>query len=66
MRILVESLKRLYESDRVTKEELLDRVASGKITQEEYDEWRYNYPMSAARENHKKLMELWDKKKNGE
>ena len=33
---------------------------------EEYDEWRYNYPMSAARENHKKLMELWDKKKNGE
>ena len=33
MRILVESLKRLYESGRVTKEELLDRVASGKISQ---------------------------------
>lgn len=37
MRILVESLKRLYESDRVTKEELLDRVVSGKISQEEYE-----------------------------
>lgn len=35
--LLVESLKRLYESDRVTKEELLDRVASGKISQEEYE-----------------------------
>ena len=37
MRILVESLKRLYESGRVTKEELLDRVSSGKISQEEYE-----------------------------
>ena len=37
MRILVESLKRLYESGRATKEELLDRVASGKISQEEYE-----------------------------
>lgn len=39
MRILVESLKRLYESvpQRVTTEELLERVISGKITQEEYD-----------------------------
>ena len=37
MRILVESLKRLYESGRVTKDELLDRVASGKISQEEYE-----------------------------
>ena len=37
MRILVESLKRLYKSGRVTKEELLDRVASGKISQEEYE-----------------------------
>lgn len=37
MRILVESLKRLYESGRVTKEELLDRVVSGKISQEEYE-----------------------------
>ena len=37
MRILVESLKRLYENGRVTKEELLDRVASGKLSQEEYE-----------------------------
>ena len=37
MRILVESLKRLYESGRVINEELLDRVASGKISQEEYE-----------------------------
>lgn len=37
MRILVESLKRLYESGRATKEELLDRVVSGKISQEEYE-----------------------------
>lgn len=37
MRILVESLKRLYESGRVTKEELLDRVAGRKISQEEYE-----------------------------
>ena len=38
MRILVESLKRLYESvpQRVTKEELLQRVENGKITKEEY------------------------------
>ena len=36
MRILVESLKRLYESGRVTKDELLHRVASGKISEEEY------------------------------
>lgn len=43
-----------------------EQLKNGEITQEEYDEWRYNYPMSAARENHKKLMELWDKKKNGE
>lgn len=37
MRILVESFKRLYESGRVTKEELLNRVSNGKITQEEYE-----------------------------
>ena len=38
MRILVESLKRLYENvpQRVTKEELLQRVENGKITKEEY------------------------------
>lgn len=39
MRILVESLKRLYENvpQRVTKEELLIRLSKGVITREEYD-----------------------------
>ena len=39
MRILIESLKRLYENvpQRVTKEELLQRVENGKITKEEYE-----------------------------
>ena len=39
MRILVESLKRLYESvpQRATKEELLQIVENGKITKEEYE-----------------------------
>lgn len=37
MRMLVESLKRLYESGRLTKEQILDRVTSGKITQSEYE-----------------------------
>lgn len=38
MSTFIESLKRLYESGRVTKEEILDRVVSGKITQEQYNE----------------------------
>ena len=37
MRILVESLKRLYEDSRLTKEQLLLRVESNKITIEEYN-----------------------------
>lgn len=37
MRTLVESLKRLYEDNRLTKEQLLLRVESGKITIEEYN-----------------------------
>lgn len=39
MRILVESLKRLYENvpQRVTKDELLMRLSKGIITREEYD-----------------------------
>ena len=37
MRTLVESLKRLYEDDRITKEQLLLRVESNKITIEEYN-----------------------------
>ena len=37
MRILVESFKRLYESGRVTKENVSARVKSGKITEDEYE-----------------------------
>lgn len=37
MRTLVESLKRLYEDNRITKEQLLLRVESNKITIEEYN-----------------------------
>lgn len=37
MRILVESLKRLYESNRVTKEQLSKRAEKGIISQQEYD-----------------------------
>ena len=37
MRMLVESLKRLYESGRITKENVSARVKSGKITKDEYE-----------------------------
>lgn len=37
MRILVESFKRLYESKRITKEEMQARVESGRITEDEYE-----------------------------
>ena len=37
MRTLVESLKRLYESNRITKEQLLQRVEKNTITIEEYN-----------------------------
>ena len=37
MRTLVESLKRLYEDSRITKEQLLLRVESNKITIDEYN-----------------------------
>ena len=37
MRILVESLKRLYENDRVTKAQLQKRVEKGIISIEEYN-----------------------------
>ena len=37
MSTLVESLKRLYTSKKVTDEKLKDMVAQGKITQEEYE-----------------------------
>ena len=37
MRILVESLKRLYENDRVTKTQLQKRVEKGIISIDEYN-----------------------------
>ena len=37
MRTLVESLRRLYKDNRLTKEQLLKRVESNKITIEEYN-----------------------------
>nr|DAI50762.1 MAG TPA: hypothetical protein [Bacteriophage sp.] len=37
MRILVESLKRLYENDRVTKAQLQKRVEKGIISIDEYN-----------------------------
>lgn len=37
MRMLVESLKRLYEAEQISKNLLLDRVEKGKITIDEYN-----------------------------
>ena len=37
MRILVESLKRLYNSGKITKNDIKDRVAGGKIIEDEYE-----------------------------
>lgn len=37
MRILIESLKRLYENGKVTKEQLQKRVEKGTITIDEYN-----------------------------
>lgn len=38
MRMIVKSLKRLYEAGRLTKEQIKDRVCTGTITEEEYKE----------------------------
>ena len=35
-RAIIESLKRLYEAGRLTKEQLMERVEKGTITIEEY------------------------------
>ena len=35
--ILVESMKRLYQSGKITKENVSARVKSGKITEDEYE-----------------------------
>ena len=45
MRILVESMKRLYENNRVTKEQLQKRVEKGVISIDEY-----NYIVGAENE----------------
>lgn len=37
MRIMVESFKRLYNADKLTKEQIAERVVSGKINAEEYE-----------------------------
>lgn len=37
MRIVVESFKRLYSAGRLTKEQIADRVVTGKIDAEEYE-----------------------------
>ena len=37
MRILVESLKRLYKKGKVTKKKLQEMVDAGTITQDEYN-----------------------------
>ena len=36
MRTLVESLKRLYSKDRLTKEQVAERVTKGSISADEY------------------------------
>ena len=35
--ILVESMKRLYQDGKITKENISARVKSGKITEDEYE-----------------------------
>lgn len=37
MRIVVESFKRLYSAGRLTKEQIAERVVTGKIDAEEYE-----------------------------
>lgn len=37
MRILVKSFKRLYESGKLTLEQIAERVQTGKIDAEEYE-----------------------------
>lgn len=38
MRIIAEVIKRLYQSGRLSKADLAQRVEKGTITQQEYDE----------------------------
>lgn len=38
MRVLINSLKRLYKAGRLTKEQIKERVTKGTITEDEYEE----------------------------
>ncbi|GFI71946.1 hypothetical protein IMSAG250_01154 [Clostridiales bacterium] len=40
-----------------------EQLKNGEITQEQYDNWRYQYPASSARETHEALKTLRQKKK---
>ena len=37
MRLLVESMRRLYRAGKITLEQVKERLAKGEITTEEYD-----------------------------
>lgn len=39
-----------------------EQLKNGEITQEQYDDWRYQYPASSARETHEALKTLRQKK----
>ncbi len=38
-----------------------EQLKNGEITQEQYDNWRYNYPASSARETHEALKSIGEK-----
>ena len=38
-----------------------EQLKNGEITQEQYDDWRYNYPASSARETHEALKSIGEK-----
>lgn len=40
-----------------------EQLKNGEITQEQYDDWRYQYPASSARETHEALKALRQKEK---
>ena len=37
IRVMVQSMKRLYEKGEITKEQVADRVKTGKISKEDYE-----------------------------
>lgn len=40
-----------------------EQLKNGEITQEQYDDWRYQYPASSARETHEALRALCQKER---